>query len=263
MLYYLSIPVAIIAIVAIASHLYRGRSLTRDEAIEIAQQMRISALWKTIQWSQDTWHSERVRDIKKQMKPGGGIHECDEDARDFVAFTAALLKHKKHEWFVVGWASKGRVSYYWCNKGPDRTMVIPGLGPEQIVHAAQKIGATVVYDLHNHPNSSPQRLDCSQASTQDLKHARYIGEHLASHGLAYIAFVAERGVAYPYAIFVPPTWSPFSQHINSIETAAQLGGGSRRSLRNAHALRIATTGYNLAERCVHNLRDCIDLSQVN
>lgn len=262
MLYCLLIPLAAIAAAVIASHIYRGRELTPAEILDIAQQMRIAAIWDKIQWSQDTWSSEPLRDTKKRMKSAGGIHECNADAGDFVAFAAALLKHKKHEWFIVGWAANRRVSRYWCNKGPDSTMVIPGLGPEEMAHAAKVTRATVVYDLHNHPNPSPQRLDCSQASAQDLESSRQIGKYLAARGLAYVAFVVERGTAYPYAVFVPEGWAPFSEHLDSVKAAASMGSDSRRALRIDHSLRVATTGCKLAKRFVHNLSGHDDDSRV-
>jgi len=252
----LLIPLSVAVLAALIvfwGYLHRGRELTRTEILDIARSSRMAAVWETIQWSKKVRSPGTLRDEKKQMNAAGGIHECDEPSQDFVAFAAALLKHKKHEWFVVGWASRGRVSRYWCNKGPDGTMVCPGLDPHQMARIAVDTQATVLYDLHNHPNSAPGMLDCSLPSEADLSHSRQLGEYLAARGLAYVAFVAERGIAHPYAVFVPDGWSPLSKHLKDVETAASLGLSSRRDLRADHEDRVMTLGVRVASHFVHNL----------
>ena len=252
MMTFIIITVAVIVTACVISHIYQGRELSTTEIENISIQLRMDSIWERIAWSTNQINPSFLRAQKKQMKSSGGIHSCDENSSSFPAYAAALLKGKKHEWFIVGWSTNKKVRKYWCNKGPNRMMVIPGIKPEEIHKIAKEIGCDVVIDVHNHPNPMPSRLNCTIASDADLKHSKSTGIYLSSNQIAYVAFVAERGTVNPYAIFIPQTWSPLSKKREQTIQIAESGPSSRRRLRQRH-IHSAPYRHLKISRFVHNI----------
>ncbi len=182
---------------------------------------------------------------KKAMKPKGSLHRCSVPREDFPSHAAALLKGKKHEWIVWGFCDSSTCHGYWTHKGPDGTKVYIQFSNEEIEYLARSIEADTVYDLHNHPNPDPSRYRANQPSDADLNHARSLGLHLSSRGICYVAYVAERGRPFPYALFVPYHIAPAGKDLidiadRNVRFRDRLS--LRRELARTHPLARAVAG---------------------
>ncbi|MCH2186356.1 KTSC domain-containing protein [Myxococcota bacterium] len=223
---------------AAAQWVHAGRPLSDAEVDQFAVHRRLDSLWEKFGWPEGTTgpHSlnRDLRSEKKSMPAKGGYRRCSETAASFPGFASSLLKSKKHEWILFGWGRDGSIDLYWSNKGPDRTRVAPGLSGAEIAEVAKKKDANVVIDVHNHPNPMPSRYAMSTASEQDLRHARVVGESLAGKGCSYVAYVAERGKCFPYALFVPDEWLPIVSLTDAIRLEAEGAPEARRGLRRRY-----------------------------
>ena len=252
MLGVLLVLVSLIVICLVASFIYDGRPLSQTEVATIAQQRRLDAVWYRIGWTEQRFDPSDFRKEKKSMRARGGTQKCEESTSTFPNYAAALLKGKKHEWWIAGWSIGGQISDFWCNKGPDGTKVYPGLSKNKLQEVASMQGCELVIDVHNHPNPDPSKFICIFASDADLVHSRLVGEYLSKHEVAYLAFVAERGMSYPYAIYIPRSWSPLQANIDDVTEKSALSRSNRREMRRS--FRASTPfSYLKRTRVIHNL----------
>lgn len=102
--------------------------------------------------------------FKSSLKPDGQLYSASIDLADFPSYAAQLLKYKKHEWMVVGFACGREVVALWAHKGPDSSQVLC-LPTEEVLGVARRLSADTVMAFHNHPASEPHRYDYSRPST--------------------------------------------------------------------------------------------------
>lgn len=170
------------------------------------------------------------REFKKRMNPNGSFYDWNEDLRDFPSVAAALLKYKKHEWIIVAFEKGQTVELMWLNKGFDRSSVALYLPIEKIAEIAANKACFSVLIFHNHPNSNPSELDCSQPSEMDLKTAIEFARVLNDKGVNLVEFVCERGSHYEYYLSPSECFVPLREIILTIEAGNGLSRMSNLSL---------------------------------
>ena len=195
------ICISVLTIFALLVVLSAGRKLSEHEQRVLLCSRQLELLKSRVGWSTSVQTACALE--KKAMKPRGALHRCSIPREDFPSHAAGLLKGKKHEGIVWGFCDNAICHGYWTHKGPDGTKVYIQLSNEEIERLARSVGADVVYDLHNHPNPDPKRFTANRPSDADLNHAQSLGPHLSSRGICYVAYVAERGMAFPYALYIP------------------------------------------------------------
>jgi len=148
--------------------------------------------------------------FKSGLDPDGSEYPADIDLSDFPSYAAMLLKWKKHEWIVYGFASSRTVKAMWAHKGPDKWSVYV-LPPEELERLARRYSADTVLALHNHPASEPHYYDYSRPSQADEDVAREAASSLVPAGITLVAYVCERGRFHPHLVKVADTLYPLSQ----------------------------------------------------
>lgn len=121
------------------------------------------------------------------MNKNGATHQISEPLPTFPALAAGLLKSKKHEWIIIGFARNRTVELLYFNKGPDRGSVAPFVSMNQLLLLARKEQANTVLCIHNHPNG------VLQSSSQDIASANNLASVLNPAGVSLLEFVCGRG----------------------------------------------------------------------
>ncbi|MEE8077292.1 MAG: KTSC domain-containing protein [Candidatus Binatia bacterium] len=216
------ILISLFAIASIAWFVRASRPLTGEEIERLARRRRVYALEE--HWGFYTGQSRVSLAFKSSMNPGGSLYDLNVSVQEFPSLAAALLKGKKHEWVIFGFCNGGRVSAAWMNKGPDRESVSILVSVDSLMRVASQLGASMVLDLHNHPNPDPSRLSACRPSPQDRRHAEYYGPFFVARNIPYLAFVAERGRHFQYACWIPDQHIP----LQSIRSDVSATNGTSR-----------------------------------
>jgi len=170
-------------------------------------------------------------DFKKSMNPKGQLYQVDESLSAFPSFAAALLKYKKHEWFIIGFEKNRRVNSMWVNKGPDRsTVFLPRLDTYEYLRELAKANKqTSVLRFHNHPNENYYPSD------PDVQSASSWAQDLNSQGINFLDFVCSKGMHNFYYLSPADSFLPLSEFIDAIN---KVNGVSRSKNLSLHYERI-------------------------
>lgn len=170
-------------------------------------------------------------DFKKKLNSSGEMYAVNDLLWEFPSITAALLKGKKHEWIIIGFERDKRIIKMWANKGFDNSSVNVPFTPEQIVEIAKQDDCLSVLIFHNHPNSNPQRYDCSMASNQDKITATQYANVLNAHGINLLEFVCERGQHHEFFLATPNSFMPIGPYLEDIRSNNGVSRGRNLNLR--------------------------------
>lgn len=159
--------------------------LSKEEVDALAGKRRSIEISRFFTWS----NVEIIADprFKSAMNTNGALHSINEPISTFPATAAGLLKSKKHEWVVFGFAKGSAVELLYFNKGADNASVSPNLSTAQLLEVVHRIEANTVLMLHNHPNG------VLHPSAQDLTSARHFTDLLNPVGVSFVDFVCGRG----------------------------------------------------------------------
>lgn len=238
-------------------YLYASRKLTPAEVEQLARNRRVREVERVYSFGgAAVSDSFDLPGFKSRMNAIGRFYQVDEPLLRFPAIAGALLKHKKHEkheWIVFGFARQDRIVGVWLNKGPDGTQVSPSTAPVALVEVASKLQATAVLQFHNHPNSNPGRFTTRFASPPDQRFAEHFGRSYIQQGVAFHAFVVERGIAHQFACWVPTGMAPAGQFVADLALKNGLSRATnfalRRELGSSPSLLLALRQPNAS----HNL----------
>lgn len=225
--------VAAVAVLWLLWYLSQSGQLTRGELQRLAVERRVAAIASDYQFSfrPTSPASFDFRSFKSRMKSTGGFVRLDEPLGSFPALAAALLKGKKHEWFLFGYVRDDKVVGLWMNKGPDGSKVVPLLSIKEFVTSALRVGTTDVLEFHNHPNSNPRLYRTASASEQDEKSASLFGQEFAIRAIAFHAFVTERGMHHQYGSWIPNSRHPLVGFQSQADAANGVSRWSNFKLR--------------------------------
>lgn len=140
--------------------------------------------------------------FKHKMAPDGRFYNIREDLSSFPCVAASLLKHKKHEWFVVGLEKERQITLLWLNKGENGARVCLALPFERLADIAQANGYSSLLIFHNHPNPDPRRYTCMRPSQVDLDGSALRAKVLNDLGINLLEFICERGRPYLYRFYI-------------------------------------------------------------
>lgn len=199
MVYFLAIVVAVILLFIIL-HL---RPLTENEVRSLGVKRRKRNI--EVYFHADNTERSVNPDFKKSLNPRGVFYRVDLPLYSAASTMAGLLKYKKHEWIVVAFERQKQVGHLWVNKGHDNSSASIYLSVNQVLDTAIKNEYSSVLMFHNHPNSNPNRYNCTQASKTDLDTASHWTSALNSEGISLVKYVCERGR--PYRYFLSPSES--------------------------------------------------------
>jgi hypothetical protein len=194
------------------------RPLTDDEIYDVAMQHRRRAAKKHLSFSPVGMVVSAA--AKKDMPAGGGYWWPSIEMSVFPSYVAALLKGKKHEWIVAGFAkADGKIHSMWMEKGFDRHGVSLSLSIPCIIERAKKFDCQTILLLHNHPNSNPSQVTCLLPSEMDKKTALTYGHELGAAGLNLVEFVCERGRWVTYHREVADSFMPVEDFLKPLANA--------------------------------------------
>jgi hypothetical protein len=183
--------------------------LSAPQVIALAMKQRSRAIARHL-----SFHPVEVdvdADFKRRMNPSGRLYPVAEPLSSFPAVAAGLLKYKKHEWIIIGFAQGSEVKLAWINKGVDRSRVMSQLPNGYIPMIATQEGCDSVMIFHNHPNSNPQYENCTAPSQTDRASAQQLAALLTPEGINLLEFVCERGRPYPYLRCVADAFMPLRE----------------------------------------------------
>jgi hypothetical protein len=193
---------------------YISRPLTNEEVAALASIRRIKGI--RAYYSFDNREYTANPSFKKMMNPNGQMYVVNDPLWKFPAIAAALLKGKKHEWIIIGFEKNKRIHKMWTNKGYNNSSVDILFSPEQLVDIAKEDDYCSVLIFHNHPNSNPNRYDCSMASNQDISTARKFANTLNTNGINLLEFICERGQHYEYYLSAANSFMPIESYLKDI-----------------------------------------------
>ena len=168
------------------------RPLTEDEIKRLSHK-RINKEIKRVNNLVGRFESGYKYEKNTSLHSTGYFYNCNIDSYEFPSYISSQLFGKKHEWIVIGIVKNGIVIGYWANKGNDRNSVSLSISIKNIVELCVKNNCTAVLDLHNHPNSNPNKYNCLIASNSDKKTSRIWSDELNNKGISLFSFVCERG----------------------------------------------------------------------
>jgi hypothetical protein len=191
----------------IVDYLRNSTPLTEEEVQRLAIKKRLKAI-STI--FADDVHISINPDFKRKLKTDGEFIRIDEPLREWPSISAALLKGKKHEWVVFGFATDNRVHSIWVNKGNDNQSVAPTNPIGFFIQHAKVTGTSHVMRTHNHPAGA------LAPSSQDLVSAKYCGQLFTAEGFHFFDFVAAQGEYIQYGWWPRKDLIPLSGILESI-----------------------------------------------
>jgi hypothetical protein len=147
------------------------------------------------------------KDFKKGLNTSGKFYRINEQLNSFPSLAASLLKGKKHEWRIIGFASKTEVLGLWANKGDNNNSVSLNISVNEIIKFAKEYGADTLLDFHNHTNA------VFQASETDINSAIHLGTTFLDSRLNYFAFVVARGKFKQYAWWLLDSFLPINKYL--------------------------------------------------
>lgn len=152
---------------------------------------------------------------KRALPPKGGFVVFNEPipVNLFPSYVAAMLKYKKHEWVFAGLESDSGVGTAWVNKGTDAHSAAFTVSLHTLLEKAVGRGCGALLFLHNHPNPDPARVTTLIASELDMGFARDLARMAEAEGMAFFAFVCERGRFLEYFRNVPGDLLPLSEFL--------------------------------------------------
>ena len=217
------------------------RPLTQPEISQLATKRRNKGVQAYFTFTPEVLTVDA--NLKKRLNPKGKFYSVGISLADFPSWAAALLKGKKHEWVVFGFERLKTINSLWANKGPDRTVVIMDLSPEEAVEVAIEDKSTSVLICHNHPNVDPRHLDCSQPSDKDVESAQKYAQVLNRKGLNLIEWVCERGRHHEYFFSPADSFLPVRQFVETVEAA---NGRSKLTNLSLHLERLSDSFATVA-----------------
>jgi hypothetical protein len=173
--------------------------------------------------------------FKKRMKPTGKFYPTNELLYEFPSVAAGLLKYKKHEWSIIAFEKERKVFLIWVNKGTNKSSVSTLISTDRIADIANRENTTSVLTFHNHPNSNPNYVSCTNPSQQDIKSAEYAATIYNKNNLNLLSFVCERGRHYRYYFSPSDSFLPLSTFIEAIN---EVNGKSRSQNLSLHFERL-------------------------
>lgn len=221
--------VTIIAIGLLLVFLHLSKPLTNEETIALATMRRNKSIRAYYAFDKREYVADA--DFKKKMRPSGQMYAINDSLWEFPGIAAALLKGKKHEWIIIGFEKNKRVNKMWAHKGNDNQGVNVLFSPEQLVNLAKQDDCLTVLMFHNHPNSNPQRYDCSIASNQDKTTASMYANVLNTNGINLIEFVCERGQHNEYFLSTPESFMPIKPYLEDIQRNNGISRGKNIELQ--------------------------------
>ena len=161
------------------------RPLSKEEVDALAGKRRSVEINRFFAWS----NVEIIADprFKAAMNKNGALHSIAEPISTFPATAAGLLKSKKHEWVIFGFAKGTTVELLYFNKGADNASVAPAISHLQVLELGRRVQANTVFCLHNHPNG------VLLPSPQDHSSADLLADVLNAAGVSLVEFVCGRG----------------------------------------------------------------------
>ena len=183
----------------------------------------------------DTAERSVNSEFKKSLNPRGVFYRVDLPLYSAASTVAGLLKYKKHEWIVVAFEKEKQVRHLWVNKGHNNSSASIYLPLNEALDTAVNNGYSSVLMFHNHPNSDPNRYNCTQASKTDLDTASRWASTLNPRGISLAEYVCERGRHYRYCLSPSESFMPLTDFITDINRA---NGYSRFGNLRLHRERI-------------------------
>lgn len=201
----------LVSTIFILTHL---RPLTQEEIKSLAGKRRNNQV--RFYYSFDNRELSVDREFKKRMNSSGKFYNINKTLFSFPSTVAALLKYKKHEWFIIGFERNKLIDLIWLNKGFDNASASLHISLTEIARTAKQKNHTSVLIFHNHPNSNPNYYSCTKPSDVDLISAKKTMQVLNSSDINLLEFVCERGKHYEFFLSVTDTFFPLLDYINSI-----------------------------------------------
>lgn len=155
-------------------------------------------------------------EFKKSLNPRGVFYQVDLPLHSAASTVAGLLKYKKHEWIVVAFEKGKQVGHLWVNKGHNNTSASIYLPLNEALDTAIRNGYSSILMFHNHPNSNPNRYNCTQASKTDLVTASHWASTLNPGGVSLVEYVCERGRHYRYFLSPSVSFLPLADYVKAI-----------------------------------------------
>lgn len=161
-------------------------------------------------------------EFKKSLNPRGVFYRVDLPLHSTASTVAALLKYKKHEWIVIAFEKGKQIGHLWVNKGHNNSSASIYLPLNEALATAVQNGYSSILMFHNHPNSNPNRYNCTQASETDLVTASLWASTLNPGGINLAKYVCERGRHYRYWMSPSESFLPFADFVEDISRANHL-----------------------------------------
>ncbi|MFA7382806.1 MAG: hypothetical protein WC001_05095 [Desulfurivibrionaceae bacterium] len=161
-------------------------------------------------------------EFKKSLNPRGVFYRVDLPLHSTASTVAALLKYKKHEWIVIAFEKGKQIGHLWVNKGYNNSSASIYLTINEALGTAVQHGYSSILMFHNHPNSNPNKYNCTQASETDLATASLWASTLNPGGINLAKYVCERGRHYRYWMSPSESFLPFADFTEGISKANHL-----------------------------------------
>lgn len=209
------VPLMILFLLAYVVYYWVYSKPLQDNEINIlSRTRRLNLVLEHFKHSQG--ESTVNKEFKKKMNANGQFYDINEGLCGFPSIAAGLLKYKKHEWIIIGFAKDKKVGLIWVNKGENKDSVGLKHDFREFVNIAVNNDYSTIMFFHNHPNSNPNCYDCTNPSQQDLVTAESQWELCENAGINFIEYICERGVPYRYYLKVIDSLYPLSNIHQSV-----------------------------------------------
>jgi len=159
--------------------------LTDEEIIRLSKIRKAMYIKKNFKFTRNEIVVNHT--FRSRMNKDGKWYRISDPISEFPALATALLKHKQHEWILLGLSTDEKMEFMWMNKGNTSFSVDFRGDLETTILLAKEAKCNTVFMVHNHPNSYSLT-----PSSQDIISSKIFTDLFTENKLNFIDIVCAR-----------------------------------------------------------------------
>ncbi|MBO5210659.1 MAG: hypothetical protein J6B80_01865 [Clostridia bacterium] len=179
------------------------RPLTSEEILKLSKIRQIKYINKFFHFSRQQFNINPS--FRSHLDQSGRWDKISLPVSATASFLTALLKYKRHEWWVMVLADEYTAKLIWANKGLNNESCYFKGDYETLLNLAKKYNCNTIISMHNHPHTSDRYWNLLHPSETDLKTAKKLKSLFKNEKMNLIESLCSQGdfIVYDYMFSSP------------------------------------------------------------
>ena len=167
------------------------RPLSKEEVFKLSNIRKVRYINEHFKFSRNTYNINP--NYRSCLNKSGRWDNISIPNHNILSFLTALLKYKRHEWWVYLLADDNTGRLVWANKGPNNESCYFTGNILTVLNLAKKHNCHTVIHIHNHPHTLERYWNLLSPSDTDLETSKKLKDFCNSHNLNFINAVCSQG----------------------------------------------------------------------